>query len=190
MRIDIRQLILKLLAMSLPCYFVSHKNSAQNYDICYRLSAIHKYKPEGRLLNRLVYSLLPDNHKMKYLLFFSQLILLTACTEDMLPEPEPSMCDGLMPTYETDIRPIIEASCAYSGCHLGGGGGGQPNYEGYEDLLPDIENGTFRDRVILRQADENVGMPPNYAPDGRPQDLTADEILLMECWLEAGYPEN
>lgn len=123
---------------------------------------------------------------MKYLpfiLIFSAL----SCTTDVLPEPEPTVCDGIMPSYEVDIRPILEASCSYSGCHLGGS---NTTYADYGDLITSIESGVFRDRIITQRSDEVIGMPPNYAPDNRPKDLTADEILLIECWLDAGYPEN
>lgn len=114
-------------------------------------------------------------------------LLIGSCTADALPEPTPTPCDNVMPTYNVDIRPIIEESCAYSGCHLGGAPGLYDNYGG---LLSDLESGLFRQRVLLRKEDPNVGMPPDYAPDDRPKDLTDDELVLIECWLEAGYPEN
>lgn len=101
--------------------------------------------------------------------------------------PEPSDCSTPSPTYEVDIRPIIESSCAYSGCHLDGN---TSIYNNYEDLLPNIESGSFRDRVIAQRADETFGMPPNYAPEGRPTELTAEEVILIQCWLEAGHPQN
>lgn len=101
--------------------------------------------------------------------------------------PEPSLCEGISPTYEVEIRPIIEASCAYSGCHLGGAPG---LYNSYEGLLANLNDGTFRQRVISQKDDPNVGMPPNYAPSDRPQDLTAEELNLIECWLDAGFPRE
>jgi hypothetical protein len=32
-------------------------------------------------------------------------------------------------------------------------------------------------------------MPPDYAPEGRPRDLTQEQLDLIECWLDSGYPE-
>jgi hypothetical protein len=32
-------------------------------------------------------------------------------------------------------------------------------------------------------------MPPNNAPDGRPEDLTEEQIQMVECWLDGGFPE-
>ncbi len=114
------------------------------------------------------------------------LLLSYGCTADKLPEPAASLCNGLVPDYEQDILPIIESSCAYSGCHLGGAPG---IYNSYANLLPDLESGRFRNRVIELRSDPNLGMPPNYAPIGRPRMLTEDELFLVSCWLEAGYPE-
>lgn len=112
---------------------------------------------------------------------------LAACTSDQLPEPTGPDCQGDAPTYTEDIRPIIDASCAYSGCHLDSSPG---RFDTYGGLLPYIDGSNeFRQRVILERADEDMGMPPNYAPDGRPKDLTEEQVLLIECWLEAGFPE-
>lgn len=113
------------------------------------------------------------------------IITIAACTTDALPEPTELPCDNVMPTYVTDVEPIIQQSCAYGGCHLGTAPG---IYTSYEGLLPQLEAGNFRDRVITMQADPNVGMPPNYAPSDRPEDLTADQLEIIECWLDAGFP--
>jgi hypothetical protein len=109
-----------------------------------------------------------------------------ACTTDSLPEPAVGECDNIEPTYTQDIRPIIENSCAYSGCHLDGSDG---NFQSFAGLRPYLEDGSFRIRVISERADGIRGMPPNYAPDGRPQDLTTEELELITCWLAAGFPE-
>lgn len=118
---------------------------------------------------------------------FFGLIVLGSCTKDALPEPSPTPCDDVMPTYNADIRPIIEESCSYSGCHLGGAPGLYDNYSG---LRADLESGLFRQRVLLRRNDPRIGMPPDYSPDDRPKDLNEEELLLIECWLEAGFPES
>lgn len=126
---------------------------------------------------------------MKYWIFFFCILGLyisSSCTADELPEPLTSDCQGLVPNYVQDIVPILEASCAYSGCHLGGAPG---IYDSYNNLLPDLESGRFRNRVIEMRNDPVLGMPPNYSPEGRPKMLTEDELLLISCWLEAGFPE-
>lgn len=113
------------------------------------------------------------------------LLCLGGCTNDALPEPTEVICGDVGLTYEQDVRPIIETSCAYSGCHLGDAPGIYNNYDG---LLRDLEDGSFRDRVVTQREDPNVGMPPNYAPVDRPEDLTEEELTVITCWLEDGYP--
>ncbi len=115
------------------------------------------------------------------------LFFLASCTTDELPEPVALPCEGTTPTYEADVREIIERTCAYSGCHLGGGG---DIYASYDDLLSNLESGLFRQRVIDRKDDPTFGMPPNYAPADREQDLTAEELMTITCWLDAGFPER
>lgn len=114
-------------------------------------------------------------------------IAMSSCTSDALPEPVELPCNGDSFTYETDIRPIIEQSCAYSGCHLGGAPG---LYNEYSGLVPVLESGRFQQRVILQRDDPSVGMPPNYAPEGRPLDLLPEQLEMISCWLEAGYPRE
>lgn len=123
--------------------------------------------------------------------FCGTLLLFTiafwsSCTTDQLPEPMEAVCSGDTPTYANDIKFIIDASCAYSGCHLDSSPGRFDNYNG---LLPYLEDNTLRQRVIVQRGDPIIGMPPNSAPNGRPENLTAEEIEMVECWLDAGYPQ-
>lgn len=122
-----------------------------------------------------------------FCLFVSVIFSMEACTSDALAEPVMLPCDDLTPTYEADVREIIERTCAYSGCHLGGAPG---LYDDYDGLLSGLESGIFRQRVITAKDNPTLGMPPNYAPDGRAEDLTADELMIITCWLDAGYPEQ
>lgn len=105
-----------------------------------------------------------------------------ACTTDELPRPVTNSCDGIQTSYELNIRQIIDGSCAYSGCH--------PEYSNYEGLLPVLEDGSFRSRVVTLQADGNLGMPPDYSPDDRPKELSEEQLNLIRCWLSNSYPEN
>lgn len=120
-------------------------------------------------------------------LFYVSLLAVSSCTSDVLPEPVVLPCDGETPTYETNVRDIIESTCAYSGCHLGGAPG---VYDSYAGLLSDLESGIFRQRVIDVRDDATIGMPPDYAPEGRAQDLTDEQLMILTCWLDAGFPEQ
>lgn len=110
------------------------------------------------------------------------ILLCSACTFDELIRPKEDSCNGVQASYELNIRQIIEETCAYAGCH--------PEYSDYEGLLPVLRDGSFQSRVITLRADETLGMPPNYAPKGRPSDLSPEQLDLIRCWISSDYPEN
>jgi hypothetical protein len=107
---------------------------------------------------------------------------LSTCTLDELVRPKTTSCENIVTSYELNIRQIVDNTCAYSGCH--------PEYTDYQGILPVLEDGSFRTRVLKLRADANLGMPPDYAPDNRPKELSAEQISLITCWLANDYPEN
>ena len=121
-----------------------------------------------------------------FLLLTSALLLWSACLSDQLPEPTGPDCQGEILTYSEDIQPIIDQSCAYSGCHLDTAPG---RFDTYEGLLPYVDgDNTLLQRVVIERADPLFGMPPDNAPAGRQTDLTEEEVLMIQCWIAAGYP--
>lgn len=125
-------------------------------------------------------------------LFVAVLYLIPSCTNDVLPEPEiQAQCDTMMVTYDAVVKDIIDNSCAYSGCHSPGGIG-VGNYNSYDGLLPVLDNGLLESRVVTQKDDPALGMPPNSSvyPESIKDDLTEEELLIIQCWLLAGYPKN
>ncbi len=115
-------------------------------------------------------------------------LVFTACSSDELPPPYvPTFCETQMVTYDNQIAPIIASSCGYVGCHDGSNAPG--NYDSYAGLQGIINDGKFKSRVIDVREDPEMGMPPDYATDG-PMDLTDEQIELIQCWINDGYPEN
>ena len=129
-----------------------------------------------------------------FLLVAHAVFMAPACTNDELPPPAtPDYCDTLVATYITNVKPIIDESCAYSGCHDGTGAGSNApgNYRSYNGVLSDVESGLFRSRV-LGTTDPVLGMPPNQSvyDESVKDDLTVEELQMIECWLLAGAPEQ
>jgi len=92
-------------------------------------------------------------------------------------------------TYDSGISTLMETHCAYSGCHDGVPGGGAPrNYNFYDEILVHLENGKFVERVITLKNNPTLGMPPDDASG--PKNFTQDELDMIKCWIEKGYPEN
>lgn len=116
-------------------------------------------------------------------------ILLFACSRDSF-EPTMLDCDSTV-TYDGNIKAILDSSCSYSGCH-DGSGIGPLNYNSYQGMLPHLQSGSFESRVINQKDDPTIGMPPDIGtyPQSIKSDLTEEELLMVSCWLENGFPEN
>ncbi len=106
--------------------------------------------------------------KSKTLYFAIALVLIASCKKDS-GKLTPS-CDGAHPTYQSQIKSIIDNRCATSNCH--------PNYNTYEGLLPALQGGDFRREVLVDQT-----MPQGSS-------LTQDQINKIQCWVNDGFPEN
>jgi hypothetical protein len=116
------------------------------------------------------------------------MLFIQGCTADELEEPLPGAdCDLIEVSYDLNIKALIDRSCAYNGCHLDSAPG---RYTSYEGLLDDLQGGKFEQRVITLRSDLILGMPPNNAPEGRPKDLSEEELNLIRCWLDKGFPEK
>lgn len=117
-----------------------------------------------------------------------------SCMSKKLEQVMPELCDTSMVTYDSHIKDIIDNSCAYAGCHDGAGGVGTGNYTSFNEIdkTGHLGNDSFKDRVIDQKDDTSVGMPPNQSawPQSLKDDLTEEELELVQCWINAGYPEN
>jgi hypothetical protein len=95
------------------------------------------------------------------------ILLFTSCNKNKIE------CDGSTPTYNTEIKQIIEANCL--SCH--GAGSSNTDYSTYANLQTIINNGEFESEVITRQS-----MP-------RGSSLTSNQLSKIKCWIENGYPQ-
>ena len=99
----------------------------------------------------------------------------------------PNEGSSIVATYDETVKTVIDATCAYAGCH-NGTPGVPGDYSTYNGLTLDLENGSFFRRVIESADDPVLGMPPDRATG--PKDLTEEEFQLILCWVENDYPEN
>jgi len=117
-------------------------------------------------------------------------ISLLRCTTDKTPiNNSIDDCENIIATYDLNIKPIIDNSCALGGCHVNGGDG--PGvYVNYNNIVPFLEDGSFERTTIDQKDDPLIGMPPKWATNGAPTELTEEELQLVKCWLDQGYPES
>ncbi|MFK8006702.1 MAG: hypothetical protein AB8H03_10035 [Saprospiraceae bacterium] len=105
----------------------------------------------------------------------------TSCTNDKLVDPDTisnEFCDTIsVPViYDNQIKPIIDNSCAFAGCH--GSGAGIGDMTDYAKLSIFLNDNAFKKRVI-----DIMDMPEGDM-------LSASEFELVECWVLNDYPEN
>lgn len=116
---------------------------------------------------------------MRRALFFVLLVGAPACTEDGDGTPAPAG-----PTWNADVRPIVERSCL--SCHVEGGIApfSMETYEGVVNHAP----------MMADQVADRV-MPPwppsaDCAPLQHPRVLAQAEIDTIVAWADAGAPEG
>ena len=116
------------------------------------------------------------------------IIWTLGCTADVVEPAEG--CDLVEASYDTNVKDIIDQTCAYSGCHDGAGGIGPGNYGSYDRLLRDLESGSFASRVITQKNNPSLGMPPDRSvyPQSQQDSLSAIQLEIITCWLQNGFP--
>ena len=77
-------------------------------------------------------------------------------------------------SYQSDVGPIIMASCAIPDCHNGDNGASQ-DWTDFGRVQQNAE--------VIKTRTQNGSMPPSG-------DLTSEEIALITCWVEEGAQDN
>ena len=122
-------------------------------------------------LNRLV---------IKMSLLFT-IVTLSSCYYDNEEELYPDYlnpCDTLPATYTNNVKAIIDANCATSGCHTGVAPTGGLFLDTYQQVSAIALNGDLSNRVIVQK-----NMPPSGP-------LSNCDMETLQNWINAGAPEN
>lgn len=126
------------------------------------------------------------------------LMLTSACKHQPIivgdPDPDPDTtgiaCDPDTVYFENDIFPLLQASCAYSGCHDAATAQDGVNLTNYfsiiqtGDIKPGNPNGSDLYEAITED-DLDKRMPP---PPNNP--LSAAQIQLIFTWIQQGAKNN
>ncbi len=105
-------------------------------------------------------------------------LVWSSCGKDAIDMVE---CTGLTPTYTADIKPILDASCAKSGCHDSITKQKGFDFSSYATAMPISQGDSFLGAIQRKD-----GFRP--MPDDGPQ-LSADKIELLTCWVQSGSPQ-
>lgn len=107
-------------------------------------------------------------------------IVIQSCEYNELPEPVPvsEECPDVI-SYENQIQPIINTTCAIPNCH-NGSLGEDKNWTILSNLQAKKEN--IKDRI--NRAPGTPGRMPALGA------LTPTEIETLTCWVNQGAPDN
>lgn len=97
---------------------------------------------------------------------------ISSCKKNTLD----AVCDGSDITYDNYMKDLINSSCMGSGCHNAGSGNG--DLTTYAKVQVYVNNGKFKSEVLTNQT----------MPEGK--SLSQDELNKVQCWADAGFPEN
>ena len=110
----------------------------------------------------------------------SILLLNTSCTKEKTPEPIPEVCVNDTILFSTRVQPIIDMSCATSGCHDAGGSSGGYVFENHTQISSNID-------IILKTINHDPSVVPMpYFQEKLPQDT----IDVINCWNVQGALDN
>ncbi|MCB0495816.1 MAG: hypothetical protein KDC79_06750 [Cyclobacteriaceae bacterium] len=109
----------------------------------------------------------------------ASLIFLSSCYYDNYESLYPDAnlaCDTTNVTFTNLVSPIVNESCATSGCHVQGTG--RVLLTDYSSIKAAIDNGTFQQRALI-----NKDMPPSGP-------LGSCDIKKIEAWISNGAQNN
>lgn len=128
--------------------------------------------------------------KKPLLLAVVLLWLVNACTwendqDQVNTGTNTPQCDtSFVPTFDAHIQPIINTSCALSGCHASGSF--LPTFQTYQQVLAQITVNDHANSEIYTRI-ENGTMPPASSSAPKPD---ACQIDLIKRWINNGAPQN
>lgn len=109
-------------------------------------------------------------------------LLLLSCTKDKTAPKIVKDCNVNSHSFSNDVQPILQTNCALSDCHTSAQDEGMFPLNTYED-------------VILVATDPKFLPAINHGPGALPMPsneskLPLEQIYTIECWVEAGMPND
>ena len=105
-------------------------------------------------------------------------ILMISCSKD---EPDTIDCNGITPTYTSNIKAILDTNCAKSGCHDAITVQSGVNLSTYATASAI----SMEDR-FLGVIQHKSGYPPMPNDGPKLPDATVEQLT---CWVQNGSPE-
>lgn len=142
-------------------------------------------KPKPKFQKKLAFLISQTLSKMKLalqsLFLFALCFLILSCEkdEDILASFD---CTNIEPTYDLEIKAILNRDCARSGCHSSSSQAGGINLGSY--MAAETESSKPRFLGAINQLSDYEAMPRSASK------LSDEDIKLITCWVDNGSPEN
>ena len=114
---------------------------------------------------------------LRFALLISVFIWMS-CSKEDTPVAD---CSGTTPTYTADIAPILNASCALSGCHTSAFPSDGVDLSSYQKAKSASLNGKVL--ASMKHSSGAKAMPLGGAK------LPDADIQKVACWIAGGAPE-
>jgi uncharacterized membrane protein len=112
--------------------------------------------------------------KIKIALFTLACFFLSCIFVSCKYDTTPFDCSAVNATFSNDVQPIIAEKCA--GCHKTNNTAAGVNLEDYSKIFANKSG--VRQTAIVEKS-----MPPSGP-------LSNDEMTKIQCWIDAGAPNN
>jgi hypothetical protein len=124
---------------------------------------------------------MPDSALHRFLISFCLpvcFLTMIACEKEEVDMYE---CNGITPTYTADIKPILDASCAKSGCHNAATAEKGINLSDYANASDISREDRFLGAIQHKKGYDKM-------PDDAPM-LPESQVQLLTCWVQNGSPQ-
>lgn len=90
-------------------------------------------------------------------------------------------CTGVTPTYTQNVKPILDATCSGSECHIGGQAEGGIDLSTYAGASAASKKKSFMGTIQHKPFYQKMPKDAPILPDA--------QIHVLSCWVENGSPE-
>ena len=112
--------------------------------------------------------------KNKFLICLTVIVISIGCKHEVIVIDD---CTGIIPTYTNDIKPILDARCASSGCHDGNSSAAGVELDTYDSAVSESKKDEFMGSI--RHSSGYNPMPVG----GKLDDISIKKIA---CWIQNG----
>ena len=116
--------------------------------------------------------------KNKFLICLTVIVISIGCKHEVIVKED---CTGVNPTYDNDIKAIMDVSCATPACHSGSYAAANISLDTYSSVNSESKKSRFMGSI--RHTTGYASMPQGAAQ------LDSITIKKLACWIQNGRPK-